>query len=236
MNDCDLERKYSETPVRFEPGTTWWEWSTLPMVYTEPDLTEGMFYIYFGLCFWSKIADELTCSKSIQSLDPTDFVQKKKPQNKTKQKKQFSDLLFIGTASGITDHFCVIFYSSNVIYTDRKNGHLCLCPPQWWTWCSISRRQGFPRFCQEGHMWWDEHLCGCRSFRPIKIIIIVVIIVIIWLIYTYYIKYNIITYYRICPCIIHNFFGQNEHIKWGVLIIHGCVLYTGKYGNQKCLF
>ena len=42
--------------------------------------------------------------------------------------------------------------------------------------------------------------------------------------------------YRICPCITRTFFGQNEHVKWGVRIMHGCVIYTGKYGNQKCLF
>ena len=39
--------------------------------------------------------------------------------------------------------------------------------------------------------------------------------------------------YRIYPCIIRTFFGQNEHVKLGVRIIHGCALYTG---NQKCLF
>ena len=51
--------------------------------------------------------------------------------------------------------------------------------------------------------------------------------------------------YRICPCIIRTFFGQNEHVKLGVRIIQGvlylvkqrkfwseiwgCVLYMGAY-------
>ena len=29
---------------------------------------------------------------------------------------------------------------------------------------------------------------------------------------------------------MRTFFPQNEHVKLGVLIIHGCALYTGKYG------
>ena len=38
------------------------------------------------------------------------------------------------------------------------------------------------------------------------------------------------SYYLIYPCIMRTFFSQNEHVKLGVCIVHGCALYTDKYG------
>ena len=38
-------------------------------------------------------------------------------------------LLLIGRSAKLADHLNVVFYGSDIIYIDRKNGHLCLRPP-----------------------------------------------------------------------------------------------------------